>query len=63
MLKNVPFLSDILAAVRHHHERYDGAGYPDGLAGREIPRDAAILSVADAYDAMTSSRYLLTERG
>ena len=56
MLKNVPFLSDILAAVRHHHERYDGAGYPDGLAGREIPRDAAVLSVADAYDAMTSSR-------
>lgn len=42
--------------VRSHHERYDGAGYPDGLAGEEIPLAGRILSVADAFDAMTSDR-------
>ena len=56
MLRAVPFLHDILPAVRHHHERWDGRGYPDGLAGEAIPRDAAILMVADSFDAMTSSR-------
>jgi len=44
------------AVVRNHHERWDGKGYPDGLAGREIPLLARILAVADAYDAMTSDR-------
>lgn len=44
------------ALVRHHHERWDGAGYPDGLAGADIPLGARILAVADAYDALTSSR-------
>lgn len=42
--------------IRHHHERYDGGGYPDGLKGKDIPFLARILSVADAYDAMTSDR-------
>jgi len=42
--------------VRHHHERYDGRGYPDGLKGDEIPLSAAIVSVADVYDALTSER-------
>jgi diguanylate cyclase (GGDEF)-like protein/putative nucleotidyltransferase with HDIG domain len=56
MLAGVPFLRDVLPAVRHHHERWDGQGYPDGLAGDAIPREAAILMVADALDAMTSSR-------
>jgi response regulator RpfG family c-di-GMP phosphodiesterase len=42
--------------VRSHHERYDGKGYPDGLTAEEIPRGARILAVADAYDAMTSTR-------
>ncbi len=56
MLRAVPFLHDILPAVRHHHERWDGGGYPDGLAGAAIPRDAAIIMVADSFDAMTSSR-------
>lgn len=56
MLSAVPFLRDILPAVRHHHERWDGRGYPDGLAGASIPHDAAILMVADSFDAMTSSR-------
>ncbi len=42
--------------VRHHHERYDGTGYPDGLFGRQIPLGARILAVADSYDAMVSER-------
>lgn len=53
-----PLLEDrtILAVVRHHHERWDGAGYPDGLAGEAIPLAARIVAVADAYDAMTTAR-------
>ena len=42
--------------IRHHHERWDGNGYPDGLAGTEIPLGARIITVADSYDAMTSDR-------
>jgi HD-GYP domain-containing protein (c-di-GMP phosphodiesterase class II) len=42
--------------VRHHHERWDGNGYPDGLAGQQIPLGARILAVADTYDALTSAR-------
>ncbi len=48
-----PYLS---IGARHHHERYDGHGYPDGLKGEDIPEVARIISVADAYDAMTSKR-------
>ncbi len=47
---------EILQIVRHHHEHYDGTGYPDGLSGDEIPLGARILMVADSYDAMTSER-------
>lgn len=56
ILEDVPFSPRIKLAVRHNHERWDGTGYPDGLAGEEIPIEARILSVADAYEAMTSSR-------
>jgi len=49
-------LIEVLPWVRHHHEHWDGTGYPDGLAGDEIPLEARILSVCDAYDAMTSER-------
>ena len=42
--------------VRHHHERYDGAGYPDGLSGEQIILGARILAVSDTFDAMTSER-------
>lgn len=51
---NFPF--PVQSIVRHHHERYDGKGYPDGLAGEENPLGARILFVADAYEAMTSDR-------
>ena len=47
---------EILSIVKHHHERYDGAGYPDGLSGDDIPLGARILALAEAYDAMTSRR-------
>jgi putative nucleotidyltransferase with HDIG domain len=46
----------VLAAIRNHHERFDGAGYPDKLAGEEIPFLARMITVADCYDALTSSR-------
>lgn len=56
ILQDVHFLNDVTKIVRHHHERHDGNGYPDGLKGNEIPAEAAILSIADVYDAMTSDR-------
>ncbi len=56
IVKSIKFLYDIGMGVRHHHERYDGYGYPDGLKGEEIPLDARIIAVADCYDAMTSDR-------
>ena len=52
----VPFLNPSVNAVRHHHERWDGRGYPDGLSGEQIPLMARIISVVDAFDAMTSDR-------
>ena len=48
--------NEILAIVKHHHERYDGHGYPDGIAGHEIPIGARIITVVDTFDAMTSER-------
>ena len=56
ILANVATYSEIAAIVRHHHERVDGGGYPDGLAGDEIPLLSRIIAVADAYNAMTSDR-------
>jgi HD-GYP domain-containing protein (c-di-GMP phosphodiesterase class II) len=53
---HVPSLSACLAAVRHHHERWDGAGYPTGLKGEAIPVEARILAVTDAFEAMISER-------
>jgi putative nucleotidyltransferase with HDIG domain len=47
---------ELAAIVRHHHERLDGSGYPDGLAGEEIPLGARIVAVADTFDALTSTR-------
>jgi len=56
ILKQGPALREVAPIVYHHHERYDGTGYPDGLAGDDIPLGARILAVADAYVAMTSER-------
>jgi putative nucleotidyltransferase with HDIG domain len=56
ILAPVPFPWEITPAVRHHHERYGGEGYPGGLIGKEIPLMARILAIADAFDAMTSER-------
>ncbi|MBC8352058.1 MAG: HD-GYP domain-containing protein [Planctomycetes bacterium] len=56
ILADIKQLSDVLPAVLHHHEQWDGQGYPRGLAGEDIPQLARIMSVADAYDAMTSDR-------
>jgi len=56
IVRNVDALRDAAAAVRHHHERYDGSGYPDRLAGSAIPIEARILAAVDAYAAMTADR-------
>jgi putative nucleotidyltransferase with HDIG domain len=56
MLKGIDFLDPVLPLIRHHHERWDGNGYPDELRADEIPLGARILAVADAVDAMTSDR-------
>jgi putative nucleotidyltransferase with HDIG domain len=56
ILANVDNYGEIAAVVRHHHERLDGLGYPDGLRGEEIPILSRVIAVADAYNAMTSDR-------
>ena len=56
MLKGIDFLDTVLPLIRHHHERWDGNGYPDQVRADEIPLGARILAVADALDAMTSDR-------
>jgi putative two-component system response regulator len=56
MVKNISYLIPALPIIRHHHERWDGLGYPDGLSGNEIPLAARIVAVADSLDAMITSR-------
>jgi HD-GYP domain-containing protein (c-di-GMP phosphodiesterase class II) len=56
ILRGIPFLEEAGKIVRHHHERWDGTGYPDGLAGEQIPLAARIFAVADALDAITTDR-------
>ena len=55
-LETIPGFRAAARAVRHHHERWDGGGYPDGLAGEDIPIGARVIAVCDAYEAMTSTR-------
>ncbi len=56
IIEPIEFLREIVPAIFHHHEQYDGSGYPLGLKGEQIPLEARILAVADTYDAMTSDR-------
>jgi putative nucleotidyltransferase with HDIG domain len=56
LLRHLPECETIARIVRHHHERYDGGGYPDGLKGRQIPLASRIITVCDAYGAMISDR-------
>ncbi|MBC7326839.1 HD-GYP domain-containing protein [bacterium] len=56
MLQHIQGIDDVLKIIRHHHEAYDGTGYPDGIAREEIPLGARILAVADAFEAMTCRR-------
>ncbi|MBL7081965.1 MAG: HD domain-containing protein [Candidatus Omnitrophica bacterium] len=56
IVKSLSFLKDVSILIRHHHERYDGKGYPDGIQGHSIERGAKILAVADYFDALNSDR-------
>jgi putative nucleotidyltransferase with HDIG domain len=56
LLRHLPECESIARIVRHHHERYDGGGYPDGLSGEQIPLASRIITVCDAYGAMISDR-------
>ncbi|MFJ3303024.1 HD-GYP domain-containing protein [Streptomyces sp. NPDC086549] len=56
MVRGISFLGEARAAILHHHERLDGSGYPYGLVGNQIPECARVVAVADAFDAMTSTR-------
>ncbi|HLB25882.1 MAG TPA: HD-GYP domain-containing protein, partial [Nitrospirota bacterium] len=64
IVRGVDFLARVRPLIRHHQERWDGGGYPDGLKGDEIPLLAAIVTVADNFDALTSDRpYRTAKRG
>lgn len=56
IVREIGFLDEALAGIRHHHERLDGRGYPMGLVGMEIPESARVISVADVFDCLTSTR-------
>ncbi len=56
MLEQIEGLKEVVPIIRHHHENYDGSGYPDGLKGEKIPLESRILAVCDVYDAMTTFR-------
>ncbi len=56
MLEPITQLYSVLPAIRHHHERYDGGGYPDGLVGEAIPLFARIIAVADTFDSIVTTR-------
>ena len=62
IVRRIPVLSEVATAVRHHHELYGGGGYPDGLMGAEIPIEARIVAVADAFATMTVDRVYASAR-
>jgi HD-GYP domain-containing protein (c-di-GMP phosphodiesterase class II) len=63
IVERIPALHAAGPAIRHHHEHFDGGGYPDGLAGHAIPIEARIVAVADAFSAMTQARPYAAARG
>ncbi|TKK75199.1 HD-GYP domain-containing protein [Kribbella jiaozuonensis] len=63
LIGNIPFLEEVKSAVLHHHEKYDGTGYPAGLAGENIPYFARIIGIVDAFDCLTSTRSYRAARG
>ncbi len=56
IIKDIGFLKEVMDVVKHHHEKWDGTGYPDGLKKEEIPLETTVLTIADAFDAMTTDR-------
>ena len=56
IIAKIEVLDELVSIVRHHHERFDGGGYPDGIKGNKVPLEARILAVADSFEAMTSER-------
>ncbi|SHJ02980.1 HDIG domain-containing protein [Dethiosulfatibacter aminovorans DSM 17477] len=56
IIKDIGFLHNVMDIVKHHHERWDGTGYPDGLSGEDLPLETTILTVADSFDAMVTDR-------
>jgi len=56
IMGQIPQLKDVIPGIKHHHEKWEGGGYPDGLVKTEIPLIARIVSVADTFDAMTTTR-------
>ena len=56
IMETIPQLADIIPGMKYHHEKWEGGGYPDGLKGEQIPMQARIVAVADAFDAMTTTR-------
>ncbi len=56
VVQGVPQLAEALQGILHHHERFDGSGYPDGLRGEQIPQQARVIQIADVFDALTSNR-------
>ncbi|TWD74934.1 HD domain-containing protein [Kribbella amoyensis] len=63
LIGNIPFLEEVKSAVLHHHEKYDGTGYPAGLSGQNIPYFARIIGIVDAFDCLTSTRSYRPARG
>ncbi|NOL43500.1 HD-GYP domain-containing protein [Kribbella sandramycini] len=63
LIGNIPFLEEVKSAVLHHHEKYDGTGYPAGLGGENIPYFARIIGIVDAFDSLTSTRSYRPARG
>lgn len=63
LIGNIPFLEEVKSAVLHHHEKFDGSGYPAGLTGENIPYFARIIGIVDAFDCLTSTRSYRPARG